>query len=60
MDDRDFKRLKAKAYQLYTGGDCQILIFEGAKITRHEDKSPGYSGTWVDASVFVPDDPPVD
>lgn len=60
MTDDKLKQLKTRVYELYGRQHLydprNIFIDTQPKTRRHEDKIPGWSGTWVDISVFVPDD----
>lgn len=49
-------QVRRAARQLYNGhwsDQCQILISDRPNLVRHEDGDN--SGTWIDASIFVPD-----
>lgn len=55
------ERIRQKALHMYddgTWGSRQISLdkVENLKLLRHEDKTLGGSGYWVDCAVFVPDD----
>ena len=53
------EQVKRKAFEMYNGGPYdqrQIIICDDPKLLRHEDPQLGGSGTWIDCSIFVPDD----
>jgi hypothetical protein len=53
-------RLKEKAREMYddgTFGVRMIMITDAnPKLVRHDDEQMNNHGTWVDCSVWVPDD----
>lgn len=59
MTDEQLKQLKERVHELYGRQNlydqCQVFIDKTPKTLRHEDSVLGGSGTWVDVSVFVPD-----
>ena len=60
MNDAELARLKQRVHELYGQQNwldrCQVFIDKQPKTLRHEDKILGGSGTWIDVSVFVPDE----
>ena len=54
------ERLRQKAYEMYndgTFGTRMMLITDAnPKLIRHDDELMNNHGTWVDCSVWVPDD----
>jgi hypothetical protein len=54
-----WERVRQKAFGLYGGcgyDQRQLFIDKMPRMLRHEDPVMKGSGTWVDCSVFVPDD----
>lgn len=54
-------KLRQRVYELYGRQhlyDQRNVLVDSQrplKILRHEDSIPGWSGTWVDIAVFIPD-----
>lgn len=59
-DTETLNKLKMKAHELYGKRglyDTRGIFIAAEPVTlRHEDPTLGGSGTWMDVSVFIPDD----
>jgi hypothetical protein len=55
----DIQKLKTAVRRLYgrqhLHDRCDVMVYDDAKLVRHEDKAFDNHGTWVDVSVYVPD-----
>lgn len=56
----DIDKLKAAARRLYGRqhlyDKCDVMIDASPKLVRHEDRAFNNCGTWIDVSVYVPDE----